>query len=99
MDGHFVGSSNKQGGKTPPLQDQDTSLAVLQFVVLARGEWAVQAPTSPFRVEAVTAEERYCLGCCRVRRFDVVEGFRVPSIRCQVVICRCCGKEYRYERK
>jgi hypothetical protein len=76
---------------------EGSSLAVLQFVALMRGEWAVQAPTSPFRVERVTAEKRYCLGCCGVRVHDVVEGFRfqVPGVKCEVAVCRCCGKEVK----
>lgn len=100
---HFIGNKGKSStptGNQPspqpsPLQGEGVSLSVLQFLVLARGEWTVQAPTSPFRVGRVFAEERYCLGCCGVRVHDVVEGvkFQVSGIKCQVVVCRCCGKE------
>lgn len=103
---HFVGNTPEPStptGKDPSSNSENefgegSSLAVLQFLVLARGEWAVQAPTSPFRVESVTAERRYCLGCCGVRVHDVVEGVKLPSVRCQVVVCRCCGMESRYEK-
>lgn len=99
---HFIGNTTEPStptGKDPSAEfGEGSSLAVLQFLVLARGEWTVQAPTSPFRVERVTAEERYCIRCFGVRVHDVVEGVRLPSIRCQVVVCRCCGKERRYEK-
>lgn len=96
MDSHFVG---KQPSPQPsPLQGEGASLAVLQFVALIRGEWAVQAPKSLFRVEMVEADDRYCLRCCGVRVHDVVEGVKLPSVRCQVVVCRCCGMESRYEK-
>lgn len=91
--------NNKQNSSTPTGKDpsaegvEGSSLAVLQFVALIRGEWRVQAPTSPFRVERVTADERYCLGCCGVRVHDVVEGIKLSGARCQVVVCRCCGKK------
>lgn len=106
---HFLGNKGKSStsaGKDPtpdpsPNSKREfgegrrgASIAVLQFVALVRGEWGVQALRSPFRVEMVTAEERYCLGCCGVRWFDVVVGFQVPSVRCQVAYCRCCGKEF-----
>jgi hypothetical protein len=85
---------------------QGSSLAVLQFVALMRGEWTVQKPRSPFRVERVVAEERYCLKCCGVRWFDVVDGFgldtavstqptRPPK---QMAICRNCGAEAKHDQ-
>ena len=103
---HFLGNRDKSStptGKDPtpspsPFSKNEngegSSLAVLQFVALIRGEWAVQAPTSPFRVEQVTAEERYCLKCCGVRVHDIVSG----QSKAEMAICRCCGKERRYER-
>jgi hypothetical protein len=111
---HFIGnkgkssasSDNQPSPQPSPCKGEGASIAVLQFVALARGEWGVQVPQSPFRVVGVTAEERYCLGCCGVRWFDVVEGVRwqvsggkcqVSGGKCQVVICRCCGKDRENE--
>lgn len=94
-------SSASTGNEPSPQPSPDgrggISLAVLQFVALARGEWKVQAERSPFRVERVFAEERYCLNCCGVRVHDVVEGqrlavgFTLAGTRQQLAICRCCG--------
>lgn len=107
---HYIGNNPEPStptGKDPSAEfGEGSSLAVLQFLVLARGEWTVQAPTSPFRVVSVTAEERYCIRCFGVRMHDVVEGFpkkddtkfHVANSKCQVVVCRCCGKERRYEK-
>ena len=69
-----------------------TSIAVLQFVALARGEMEVQAPRLPFRVAAVMAEERYCLGCCGKRTMDVIFGQAESLIFEKAMVCRCCGK-------
>jgi hypothetical protein len=94
--------NNNSKPSTPTSNDEDTSLAVLQFLVLARGEWTVQAAKSPFRVEMVTAERRYCLKCFGVRVHDVVSGFGLDTSResggatrplKKLVICRFCGKE------
>ena len=90
MDAHFVGHDQNH---INPSTTKDISLSVMQFVELARGERAVQKPSHPFRVEAVQAEERYCMRCCGVRWFDVVMGFRgqVPGVRCEVLaMCRSC---------
>lgn len=67
------------------------SLAVAQFLQLARGERAVRQPENPWRVEKVVAEERYCLQCCDVRWFDVI----YPQCTLWKVLyrCRSCGKE------
>ena len=103
---HFVGDKGKSStptGKDPtpspsPFSKNEngegSSLAVLQFVALIRGEWAVQAPKSLFRVERVTAEERYCLRCYGVRVHDVVSGQRLAfsdQPKAEMAICRCCG--------
>lgn len=89
---HYIGNNLEPA--TPTGNDEDTSLAVLQFFVLARREWTVQAPKSPFRVERVTAERRYCLGYWGVRWFDVVEGVRRGAgSAMKLVVCRKCGKE------
>ena len=86
----FLGNKGKSSASTgkDPTPDpspfsknengEGSSIAVLQFVALARGEWGVQKVRSPFRVESVTAEERYCLRCCGVRWFDVVRGTPLP---------------------
>lgn len=70
-----------------------TSLAVFQWIALIRGEWPVQAEQSPFRVESVTGEERYCLGCVGVRWHDVISGQRSAFGFQQFTVCRCCGRE------
>jgi hypothetical protein len=88
---HFMGKD--QSTSTPAGKSQGASLAVLQLLALMRGEWNVQAPQSPFRVERMTAEERYCLGCCGVRWFDVIEGQRLAVSFQRLAICRCCGAE------
>ena len=102
MNGHFVGKDNLTPDPSPKGEGSEgTSLVVLQFVALMRGEWRVQAPQSPFRVERVFAEERYCLGCCGVRWFDVVEGMGLDTAVSaqptrpprEIAICRCCGAE------
>lgn len=66
-----------------------TSLAVRQFVAVAFGWAPVHAPSQPFRVEAVTMEERYCLACFGARRMDVIRGEGR-----EVAVCRCCGAEF-----
>ena len=101
MDAHFVGQGQFSGGEEP--STHGNSLAMVQFMELARGEREVQEPRNPFRVEAVKAEERYCLGCCGVRWFDVVMGFmgQGSGVTCQVgaihelpvqmlAMCRSC---------
>jgi len=100
MDAHLVNNPDPTPDPSPNssnLERGATSLAVLQFVALARGEWSAQVPCSPFRVERVTEERRYCLGCCRVRVHDVVKGqrsaFGGQLLEASVVICRSCGEE------
>lgn len=66
-----------------------SSLAVRQFVDLAFGWMPVHKPITPFRVETVTAEERYCLRCYGVRWFDIVKG----GAGREAAFCRCCGAE------
>jgi hypothetical protein len=81
-----------------------TSLAVRQFCDLAFGWVPVHRPSTPFKVEAVMTEQRYCLGCCGVRWFDVVRGtppLAPPQMgesnlemgKYQATFCRCCGME------
>ena len=94
MTGHYVG----QPYPIPSFNFSSTngpSLAAHQFLALARGEVAVQAPANDFRVEAVRAEEHYCLKCLVVRWFDVVYGWELGVDGCQIRLKRCrhCGRE------
>jgi len=87
MKAHFLGRERNLES------EWGTSLAVLQFVELARGERTVMRPHNLFRVDAVRAEEHYCLHCFGVHWFDVVYGVQVSGARCQVKRCRFCGTE------
>lgn len=88
---HFVGQDPKIGG---------TSLAVLQFVAIARGEIAPHVPRQS-GVRKIRAEVHYCHGCFGDRAHDVVYGssdhimdVRNPhNIEFRIAICRVCGKE------
>jgi len=95
MNYHIIGSltpNPSPNGRKRSLE-WGTSLAVLQWMELIRGERAVQAPSNPFRVEMVKAEENYCLQCFGVRWFDVVYGSGGQGSGVRVKRCRCCGKE------
>ena len=83
INSHFIG---REPEFTPYKASSATvSLAIRQFVQLARGELVVQAPANEFRVETVKAEEHYCLKCLVVRWFDVVyEGSSARLKRCRV---------------
>lgn len=48
------------------------SLAVRQFVGLARGEMVRQSPRNRFRTVAVRGEKRYCLHCKGMQWTDVI---------------------------
>lgn len=85
MENHYLGQKQGSGGASSA---RGSSLAVRQFADAAFGWVPVHAPTSPFRVEAVESEERYCLGCYGVRHFDVVRGAGR-----EIAFCRCCGAE------
>jgi hypothetical protein len=85
MKGHFLGQGQFSDGASPA---RGSSLAVRQFVDLVSGWVPVHTPTTPFRVEAVEVEERYCLKCYAVHNFDVVRGDGR-----EVAFCRCCGME------
>ena len=87
MNSHFF-------GKPAASSSRGSSLAVRQFVDLAFGWVPVHKPTTPFRVEAVEVDERYCLQCCDLRNFDVVHGFQVSGAKCQAAFCRSCGAEF-----
>lgn len=71
MASHFLGQDGNSGGVSSA---RGSSLAVRQFCAVAFGRMPVHLPSSPFRVEVVEAEERYCLWCYGVRMFDVVRG-------------------------
>jgi hypothetical protein len=93
---HFIGDEPYPTPYKASSTVHETSLAVLQFVELARGERTVMRPHNLFRVEAVRAEEHYCLHCFGVHWFDVVYSSPLivggwPSVK--VKRCRHCGTE------
>ena len=72
-----------------------SSIAVRQFVALARGEMAVRKVNNPFRVVMVVEQKRYCTRCCGARTFDVIfkRGVLFMEIEIEMAaICRACGK-------
>jgi hypothetical protein len=84
---HWVGDRRSSG---PALIMTDgNSLAVRQFMELARGERPVARPQNRFEVVLVIAEPRYCLKCLRVQIHDVVFSVGYEAA-CR---CRFCGKE------
>jgi len=102
MDAYFVGQGQFLGGEEASASSaHGNSLAVRQFLELARGERRVQKPRNGFRTQAVKAEERYCLGCYGVRRHDAWYGLRKAEVKGMGLMefgfsmawCRCCGKE------
>jgi hypothetical protein len=86
MDSHIIGQGHFSEDSSST--DGSSSLAVRQFADVAFGWTPVHKPLNPFRVETVTVEERYCLNCFGVRRFDVLRGVQVEA-----AFCRCCGAE------
>jgi hypothetical protein len=89
---HFIGKTGST--PTPTGHSDEASLAVSQFLALARGEWVVRTPANAFRVEEVITVERYCLMCCGLRPFDAIRGRTwVVGVRYVVMVCRCCGRE------
>lgn len=64
-----------------------TSLAVLQFLALASGEWLVQRPANKARTESITAQHGMCLGCCAMTDHDVIR-FKDGN---ELSMCRACG--------
>ncbi len=86
MDSHIIGQGRFPSKKAS--STVGTSLAVRQFVDLARGDLPVHTPNQPWRVESVEAVEGYCLRCCDLRCFDVVSGKGRT-----VAFCRACGLE------
>ncbi len=101
INSHFIG---RDPDFTPYMASSTTvSFTVRQFVELLRGERAVQAPANGFRVEAVRAEEHYCLNCLAVRWHDVIYGVtdRMPffeidlgmDVHFKTKRCRKCGEE------
>jgi len=69
-----------------------SSIAVRQFVALARGEMAVRRVNNPFQVMMVVEQRRYCLRCNGSRTFDVIfkRGELVVMVE-TAAICRMCG--------
>ena len=70
-----------------------SSIAVRQFIALAKGEMERRKPDNPFRVVYVVQQQRYCLRCCGPRTFDVI--FKLGALVQEVetaAICRACGK-------
>jgi hypothetical protein len=85
MKAHFVNSIIGEGERG----EKGTSLAVMQFVELVRGERIRMEPQC-FHVVEVIVQEFYCLQCLTPRRHDVARN----SIRKAVWFrCRVCGKE------
>lgn len=84
---HIIGGSSPADASS---QRESTSLAVLQWMELVRGERQVATPSHSFQVETMQAEEHYCLRCFGVRWSDVMRDAKK-----QVLLkrCRCCGKE------
>jgi len=74
-----------------------SSIAVRQFVALARGEMAVRKVNNPFRVVMVVEQKRYCLHCCGARKFDVIikRGELLLEVE-TAAVCRCCGEAIAY---
>ena len=68
---------------------QGTSLAVLQWMELLRGERPAMEPQNRFEVRLVLAEDRYCTGCFKAWTHDVAYSVGFEAAR----RCRSCGKE------
>src|SRR5688572_9104345 len=102
INSHFIGREPYSNHSFNP-SSPTVSLAVHQFVELLRGERAVQAPANFFKVEAVRAEEHYCLHCLKVQTFDVIYGtsnkmpvFEIDlgmDVNFRIKRCRGCEKE------
>ena len=101
MRAHFINSPSHHLTPDPSPKGEGSSLAVLQWVELLRGERPVMKETNPYRVEAVRAEEHYCLSCLGLRWFDVIYAvtdvpvvarLRVVEGNFKVKQCRYCGK-------
>jgi hypothetical protein len=84
---HWIG---REQDSEPTSPAEGSSLAVAQFMDLARHRRAVQPPVHPFRVETVVAEEHYCLSCIGIHWYDVA---RDAEHRMVWMRCRSCGKE------
>ena len=95
---HFVGQDQFSEKKRFDAPISGTSLAVLQFFAIAKGEVPVHAPDNGFRTVRLVGEERYCLGCIGVRWHDVVEGelsaisSQRAAVSFRIARCRVCEK-------
>lgn len=65
-----------------------SSLAVLQFLALASGDWPKQKPANKKKTRAVTMSAGVCLGCHVIVDKDQID-FEDGD---QIVICRACGR-------
>jgi len=92
MDSHNIGkefTTSPDPSSAGGWEAEGSSIAVVQFVELIRGERTTQAPVKRGVVE-MRCEQAYCLECCGVHPHDVArDGGR------QLVMYRCrfCGKE------
>ena len=103
MNWHFIGDEPYPTPYKASSATHETSLAVLQFMELVRGERPVMKEANPFRVQKVKAEEHYCLHCFGLHCFDVVYGVTEKpqeldldfgaDVTFRIRRCRHCGKE------
>lgn len=87
---NFYGINNPQHNIPAPSPNgkRNSSLAVRQFLALARGEVARIQPANDFRVGRMFVEGRYCLSCYGVRWIDVVVDAQGVE---RLAVCWCCG--------
>lgn len=87
MDAHYVNGGDRGSGVGE--KGHGNSLAVRQFVELARGERRVCKPANQVHVITLAPVEFFCLHCFDVRWFDI--GFDAHN-RIVLSRCRTCGK-------
>lgn len=71
---------------------QGTSLMVLQFVEILRGDVERHTPQNEFVTVAVEAKEYYCLKCFTDGLWDVWHG-RHDGLEFKLGRCQACGEE------
>lgn len=74
MQNHFVGKNLTPDPSPDGEGSKGNSLAVVMFVMIARGEAPVHEPDNEFKIIQLREEERYCLRCLDMRWHDVLEG-------------------------
>jgi len=84
--------NDKKQGAEAYLRPQDTSLAVRQFVALARGDVGVHVVGNALEVVEVAADRRYCLRCYGVRMHDLVVVRHGAARFVALTWCRRCGE-------